>query len=248
MIIKQKIFHILKAIDDASQLVGPEESIKVDRYDKQNNFFNNIGNTQLDSIFSLLENEKAVRVIQKAEPLHEITAIKSMLLKSRDNFCFLFFKDQNFDSYFKKIKEELSFQNLKPNDDETTIFELSFDEFSGQISINDLQNKRSYFLKKPHYDSDNRIVFEYLYNNSGKIVNIEELNGIVYKETYHYLGTELDKIAAQLGFNRDLKKLFFTTSKKTARLRKKITKKKLNQTKTNLKSILENLNLKTADF
>jgi hypothetical protein len=58
MNIKQKIFDLLNAIDETSQLIDPEEIIKIDRDDKQNNFFRDIGTTQLDNIFSLLEKKQ----------------------------------------------------------------------------------------------------------------------------------------------------------------------------------------------
>jgi len=58
MNIKQKIFDLLNAIDETSQLIDPEEIIKIDRGDKQNNFFRYIGTTQLDNIFSLLEKKQ----------------------------------------------------------------------------------------------------------------------------------------------------------------------------------------------
>jgi len=66
MNIKQKIFDLLNAIDETSQLIDPEEIIKIDRDDKQNNFFRDIGTTQLDNIFSLLEKKRVIKVIKKA--------------------------------------------------------------------------------------------------------------------------------------------------------------------------------------
>ena len=58
MNIKQKIFYLLNAIDETSQLIDQEEIIKIDRDDEQNNFFRGIGATQLDNIFSLLEKKE----------------------------------------------------------------------------------------------------------------------------------------------------------------------------------------------
>lgn len=61
MNIKQKIFYLLNAIDETSQLIDQEEIIKIDRDDEQNNFFRGTGTTQLDNIFSLLEKKELSR-------------------------------------------------------------------------------------------------------------------------------------------------------------------------------------------
>ena len=248
MKIKQRFFFILDAIDQASQLVEPEEIIKLDIDDKQNSFFRDIGATQLDSIFSLLEKKRVIKVIKKAEPLHAYTAIKSGLLKSRDVFCFFFLKDINFNSYFDEIKRVIIPNQVEVENNDSVIFELSYDDFSGQISIDDLQSRIRYYLKKLQDNSVNRVIFEFLFNNLNKKFDIKELGKIVKEKINKTLVPDLNQVAFELGFNKNLKKVFFSTSKNSAKLRTKITGKELAQTNVDLVSILKEMRLKSEDI
>ena len=249
MNIKKKIFYILNAINDGSQITEPGEYIKVGRYDKQNKFFEEIGNTQLEGILKFLEQERIVRVIKEAEQFHVGTAVLSGFESGRDIFRFYFLKDKNFDKYFNRIKEEISYVQNDIDDDSEIIFKLDYEDISRQISIIDFEFNKRYLLSRPNDDTENRVIFEYLFKYSKeKTVRKEVFKEEIKKELNKTMAIALDKAAAQLGFNRDLKKVFFSTSKKTARLRIKISKKDLEKLNIDLRQILKKLNLKITDI
>ncbi len=106
-------------------------------------------------------------------------------------------------------------------DDNEILYELKYHDLYCQISINGI------LLKNPQYGAVNSIVFEYLYNKPDKDVSFNELNEVVKANLDKNLDKPLKKIAHELGFVGDRKKLFFITTKNSARLRTKITKKDL---------------------
>ena len=133
-------------------------------------------------------------------------------------------------------KEPVSYSNVSLaedlSQDNSIVYKLSYNSFTGDIFINDSK------LKSPHYDSANRIVFAYLYNNPDKVINIDTLDAEVNRELNEGLKKPLSKVAQELGFTGDRKKLFFKTTINTARLRTEITKKELKEARVNTSKIL----------
>jgi hypothetical protein len=244
--IKENIYFLLNSINEISQLIQPGGIIKLDIDDKQNVFLREIGDTQLDNMFSMLEKKHVIKVIKKAEPLHAYTAIKSGLLNSRDVFCYFFLKDKNFNSFFYKIKNEI-YSTSKKFENEP-VFRLSYDKISRQIAIEDLIDKKRYYLKTPNADNQNRVIFEFLFDNPNTKFNKTELNEIVKNDIGKSLVGNLDKIAFELGFNKSLKKVFFSTSKDSARLRNQITGNELSHADVDLVSVLNRMKLKKTDI
>jgi hypothetical protein len=111
-------------------------------------------------------------------------------------------------------------------------FKLSYDEDSCEIFINDKK------LSHPQQDSINNIVFKYLYKHANQDVKREELCKEVNDKLYIQFTKPINKIANELGFTGDRKKLFFITGKITAKLRTEITKKKLLEAKIDPSKIL----------
>ena len=85
---KKKIFYILNSIDNKSQITETGKYIKVNRYGNQNKFFQEISEKQLENILKLLEREKVIKVIKKAEQFNVVASIISGLVENRDIFCF----------------------------------------------------------------------------------------------------------------------------------------------------------------
>ena len=118
------------------------------------------------------------------------------------------------------------------NNKDKTVFLLSYDEWSREIYINDK------LLKRPQLNSVNHIVFEHLYNNPNTEVSLRTLKEIVENELGHKFDKSIIKIANDLGFTRDRRKLFFITSQYSAKLRTKITQEILDSQKVDIKNIL----------
>lgn len=133
----------------------------------------------------------------------------------------------------KKEKEGLS--------NEDVVYELSYDDFSRQILIIDKKNNKTFLLKTPHYDSENKVIFEYLFNHPQEVVKLRTLEDEVKKELNSNLVVSLHRVAHELGFKGPLKKLFLSTTKETAILRKKVTAEQLKKSNINLAEILKSL-------
>lgn len=126
-------------------------------------------------------------------------------------------------------------EDLSKNDE--IIFRLSYDEYAGDIYIKDKKNKKK--LSSPHYDSINRIIFENLYNNPEKKFSKKILNKILKKELGESLEKKtLSKVAQELGFVGDIKKLFFITTGNTAKLRIEVTREQIDEANIDISKIL----------
>lgn len=78
-------------------------------------------------------------------------------------------------------------------------------------------------LSKPNFDSENANVFELLYNNPNKKYTVKEIETSLGEN----LTKNLSKIIENLGFTRDLKKVFFQVSKTSVIFYNPISKKRL---------------------
>jgi|GEM_PF-1192914 len=85
-------------------------------------------------------------------------------------------------------------------------------------------------LAKPDFDSENEVVFEFLYKNPNKKITKKDLE----KEVNRAIGKSFHKIVENLGFKGDLKRVFFQVSKSSIFFRNPVTK-----------SILEDLEINT---
>lgn len=118
------------------------------------------------------------------------------------------------------------------NEESKQVFLLSYNDWTREIYINDK------LLKRPQLNSANHIIFEYLYKNANTEISLRTLQEIVEKELGYKFTKSLTKVANDLGFTRDRRKLFFITSKNSAILRTKITREELYSSKINIENIL----------
>jgi hypothetical protein len=128
----------------------------------------------------------------------------------------------------RNSREKLSDINNK----DKPIFVLKYNEWSREIYINER------LLKRPQYNSVNHIVFEYLYNNPNTEVSLKTLQKVVESELGYEFTKPIIRIANDLGFTRDRRKLFFITSQYSAKLRTEITQEILDSMKIDTENIL----------
>ena len=115
---------------------------------------------------------------------------------------------------------------------EEIICQISYDNFSRDISIN------GYKLITLRYDSPNKVIFEYLFKHPDEYIEKEKLEELILKELKEPLKKPLTKFADEVGLKGKRRKLFFTTTKDTAKLRTKITKEQLEAANIKLSEIL----------
>ena len=128
----------------------------------------------------------------------------------------------------------ISTEDLSSGDE--TILELFYEEHVGDIYIKNKNYKKK--LSSPQYNSPNRIVFNYLYDHPEDDIQINILKKEVEEKTKDSFKKTLSKIAQELGFTGDIKKLFFITTKNTARLRIKVTKEQAFKANIDISKIL----------
>ncbi len=129
-----------------------------------------------------------------------------------------------FDSQIKKFiqkqstrKENISdSQKMSPSpkaSNNQILYKISF-PLSKEIKLN---NK---VLAKPQYDSENFKVFSYLMENPNKTIKKSKIQESIGKS----IGKDFHKIIENLGFKKDLRKIFFIVSKDTIFFRNPVTK------------------------
>ena len=67
-------------------------------------------------------------------------------------------------------------------------------------------------LATPHFDSENHVVFEYIFRNPGRKIDLSEIEAV----TKRTLNKKLYDIIRTLGFKNELKDIFFPNVSKTA--------------------------------
>lgn len=91
-----------------------------------------------------------------------------------------------------------------------------------QVLMNNAQ------ISKPDFNSENDLVFSFIYENPNKRITREEIEKAICGK----LTKSLHKIVENLGFEGDTKQVFFSVSKNAIEFRNPITKKTLGEMKT----------------
>ena len=98
------------------------------------------------------------------------------------------------------------------------VYEVKYSEKTREILIN------NFLLANPDFDSENERVFTYLYTHPNQRIDLKQL------EKYSgRLTKTLHKIVENLGFTKNLKRVFFDVSKTGVRFRNPVTKKDLEE-------------------
>jgi len=146
----------------------------------------------------------------------------------------------NFDDFHTKIKQEFEKRKTKagkidkenvqdtPKQEATKrtdekgepMYQITYTK-QRQVLMNNAQ------ISKPDFNSENDLVFSFLYEHPNKRVNREELEKAVGSK----LTKSLHKIVENLGFEGDTKEVFFSVSKNAIEFRNPITKKDLEEMK-----------------
>ncbi len=119
----------------------------------------------------------------------------------------------------KNEKQEEKSLNKAP-DKTTVLYEITYTK-QRQVLMNNAQ------ISKPDFNSENDLVFSFLYEHPNKRIGIGEIEKAVGGK----LTKSLHKIVENLGFEGDTKEVFFSVSKNAIEFRNPITKKDLEEMK-----------------
>ena len=98
-----------------------------------------------------------------------------------------------------------------------------------QVLMNNAQ------ISKPDFNSENDLVFSFLYENPNRRISKEEIEKAIGGK----LTKSLHKIVENLGFEGDTKEVFFSVSKNAIEFRNAITKKDLEEMKKPLIKLIK---------
>lgn len=141
-------------------------------------------------------------------------------------------------SFIKDISsvKDILISNL--DEENETVLELFYDDFTRNIYIKYKDKDKNIILRTLHDNFISKVIFDYLYNHIDEEVKLETLQKEVKKKLGIELKKKLNNIAQDLGFTGKIKELFFSTSKDTIILRKKISRKQLKDSGIDISDIL----------
>lgn len=166
--------------------------------------------------------------LRKLEKDYQVIKIKQLATcNSFDNYSLNEDKDYNFVveilPSFKKFYDNFKKKDNPNNDSSEDSLDqdiLSLEYTNRQVKLNKI-----ILLAKPDFNTENDIVCKELFDNVGKTLTRKELEAVLKQP----LKKDLNKIAEQLGFNKDIRKIFLAVSKNDIRLKKtSISKEDLN--------------------
>lgn len=128
---------------------------------------------------------------------------------------------QKFDDLYKTTEREIA--ELKEKDDQKSVHKIDYK--LGKILLN---NK---LIANPNFNSENELVFDYLYKNPNKRITKNELEVNCLGKDQHFKKS-LRSIIQGLGFKGEIKEMFFTVSEKGIIFRNPICKKDLEELNT----------------
>lgn len=217
---KQKLYFLLDRIDDVRAITPSGQTVIID---PTNNLNRRYTDTELQQLFTKLEkDEQVLKVLQTPSRIKTIDIVSDIdafgtIYDHNDGYWHIELLP-TFDSYFQKIQCEPDYQDFtgkKPpekverdtginqrSDEPEIIYEITYAP-SREILLN-----QTFQLAKPDFDSENDLVFSFLYKHPNKKHTLKEIEVGIGSE----LGKTLHKIVENLGFKGDLRKIFFDVS------------------------------------
>ncbi len=119
-----------------------------------------------------------------------------------------------------KLHTELDGQKTEEKNDDEEMYRIIYTK-QRQVLMNNAQ------ISKPDFNSENDLVFSFLYDNPNRRITREEIEKAIGDK----LTKTLHKIVENLGFEGDTKEVFFSVSKDAIEFRNPITKKDLEEMK-----------------
>ncbi len=226
---KEKLYFLLNRIDDQRVLTPSGQPILIH---PMGELAGNYPDLELLMLFKKLQDDEKVLKVTRT-PLSEEE--KGYNPRYEDDYFGLELLPA-FDEYFAKIQNEPEYQEFtdkkpasRPQEPTTKVnrtkAELDVICWVTFTQTREILLNNVFLIGKPDFDSENEVVFGYLYNNPNKTITLDELK----KELKRDITKTLHKIVENLGFRGDIKNLFFSISKNSIKFKKQITQKDLEE-------------------
>lgn len=204
--VKKKVFAVLTAIHNASEIVSKGGSVYLVYDDEMAKSLNKIDFVQI--VQKLEKDEKIIEILRVASWAADDTDLYYFVNKTYENAFEIKLKTK-----FKKYFEEFAIQVSKSIHHEDGVYWIKFTD-DRRILINDL-----FQVARLNFDSDNEKIFKFLYENPNKLHNWDDL-----KEKIDDLKEkDLHVLVRDLNLNKSLK-IFFDVSKNSICFKNPISK------------------------
>lgn len=198
----EKIWNVLQEIEEKRQLGSDDFSI---RLLCTLNVFGKEANEQFEDRQKILERLSSLGAISN---LHRVTVNR----KDMESLFWAFSIGDNyqkvFNNYEREYKESaIEYEQTKQTreiqiENPNPIYEITY------TGLREILLNKIFQIAKPDFDSENNLVFDFLYKHPNKKYTLKEIEeGIGNK-----LGKTLHKIVENLGFKGDLRKIFIDVS------------------------------------
>lgn len=210
---KQKLYTILDVINDKRVLLPNDAQLYLDPKHDLKGYF---PEEELASLLHKLQDDEKVLKVVQWPPLPEYQD------KEKDAFYGIVVKSDPYQKFTSKIQEEPEYKNFKitpsPSksviNDSSIALNISYTD-ANEILINDL-----FLLSRPDYDSENEVVFEFLYHHPNKKHTVAEMTDALGRT----IGKSPHKIVENLGFTGNIKRIFMQVTKDAICFKNPITK------------------------
>lgn len=207
----EKIWNLLQEIEEKRQLVSDDSPIRLPCY------LNHSG-TEADeqyearkNILEKLSSLRAINNLHKGKVHHKKVAYLFWSFSIGDKYFDVFSEHEG---EYKKVAQDYQQDREEEKIDAKDIaYEVKYSEKSREILTN------NFLLAKPDFNSENEVVFSYLYQNANRTVKTAELE----KQVGDKLKKPIHNILRDLGFTGKLAKAFFSASKNGVMFRNPIT-------------------------
>lgn len=227
---KKELDLIIKAIAEAKEVTRKGHRVKV--YISNDNGLKAIYPQQPKDILLKLQDDERIitiksfpnRLLRSGSLTHDTldSMISDMLDPSRVHF--IVDTLDGFDKWYAdhRAKRKSSTEDLLPIGGESApkpeiIYKITY------TTAREILLDNKYLLAKPDFDSENDLVFSYLYEHPNEKLTLEQIRIGISRD----LTKALHKIIENLGFKGDLKKIFFDVSKTSILFRNPITREDL---------------------
>lgn len=176
-----------------------------------NELIKDINWIEMKSILSKLHNKKIINI--QSLP-YNATLIRSGVEPDKDkrNRYYKIKLLKGFDDYIQK------YLDVPNKDDNQACLWISYPD-TGEVLLNDI-----IILATPIFNRTNDLVFKYLFDNPNKLITKNELEREARKET---ISKSMHDIVRELGFEKEIRTIFFKATKTTIIFRNPITKQHL---------------------
>lgn len=236
---KEKIYFLLGCIQDVRETSASGQPLKID---PMNDLYGKYQKEELSRIFAKLEQDDHIlKVLKTPSGTKTIDFVEGIIPdepvpENDDGLWHIELIQPAFNDYYSKIQQEPEYQEFTGKKPTTTpqdkvlvqpsqpaqqnsdiVYEVTYTQ-AREIMLN-----KVFQLAKPDFDTENDLVFNYLYKNPNQKFTKQQLEEAIGRQ----LTKDLHKIVENLGFKADLRKMFFSVSATSISFKNPITQEDL---------------------